>query len=457
MTHFTPASPRLAPGSAPALPSPSPGRTPGLPRSNPRLTPGLTRVLAVILAAAVLLATAGCDGGKIKDQELSEELSAAFSWNWVENPTKAAVDMGLLTQQEAEEGISMERLIEVRKIIQKRKNQNLWLHGFYAGGSYSQIELTKNMDSVSFGWAKVAINDQNEPFLNQTPKDGNGWYVPESSHLATDYLKENSVPYNLCVFGSAGVVTECIREENRDKTVAELVKTGENYGGITVDFEGLRGEENKENFTIFMENLRKTLPNDKKLYVCVQPLTWFNGYDYRALGEVCDKVILMAHDYQWLSVPEEKIGTSDTDTPVAPSNHVYNALRDITDAATGVREREKVVLAISFGSCGLEIDENGLLCNNSLVYPGADTLEKRLAQPEAEVTFHEGYQSPYVTYQNEEGRWFKVWFENEESVLAKLELARLFGISGLSLWRLGSIPNGQEYNVWNGLLREMEQ
>lgn len=195
------------------------------------------------------------------------------------------------------------------------------------------------------------------------------------------------------------------------------------------------------------------LPKEKKLYVCVQPLTWFNGYDYRGLGAACDKVILMAHDYQWLSVLEENLGTDRTKTPVAPLNHVYSALRDITDPETGVECTEKVVLAISFASCGVEIDENWLLCNQSLFTPGTDTLEKRLGQPEAEVTFDEPTQSPFVTYQNEEGRWFKVWFENEESVAAKLTLARLFGISGLSLWRLGSIPNGENYNVWNCLLQ----
>lgn len=447
----TPSSPDVSTAGRPR------GRTAAHPAGDGRFSaPRLAwarRFLALILALFLPLSFLGCGESKIRDLELSEELSAAFGWEWIKNPTKTAVDMGLLTQDEVENGISLERLIEVRKTIENRKNSELFLHGFYAGGSYGQIELTKEMDSVSFGWAKVAINEENGLFLNQSPGDGNGWYVPEGSQTAIDYMEENHTPYHLSVFGSSGVAKEWIAPENREEAVELLVAAAADYDGLTIDFEGLRGEEMKENFTKFMENLRESLQNEKKLYVCVQPLTWFNGYDYRGLGAICDKVILMAHDYQWLSVPEENLGTDQTETPVAPLNHVYSALRDITDSEIGVENTEKVVLAISFASCGVEIDENGLLCNQSLFTPGTDTLEKRLGQPEAEVVFDEATQSPCVTYQNEEGRWFKVWFENEESVGAKLALARLFGISGLSLWRIGSIPNGENFNVWNSLLQ----
>lgn len=424
------------------------------PRTGP-VSPRFRRLLALALAAAMMVGLVGCGEGKIKGEQLSKELSDALGWSWIENPTKAAVDMGLLSQQEAEEGITAEGLIEIRKTVEKRKKGETFLHGFYAGGSYGQIDLAKEMDSVSFGWAKIDMDEEAELFLNQSAENGNGWYVPAGSQVAVDYMEENRVEYNLCVFGSSGDAKDWTDPKRREKGIELLAAAAEAYGGLTIDFEGLRGEENKENFTVFMEKLRKALPSDKKLYVCVQPLTWFNGYDYRALGEVCDKVILMAHDYQWLSVPEENLGTNRTETPVAPLNHVYNALRDITDGERGVTEREKIVLAISFGSCGVEIDENGLLCSKKLFAPTVETLEKRLGQEEAEVTFHERYQSPFVTYQNEEGRWFKVWFENEESVRAKVALARLFGVSGVSVWRLGSIPNGENYNAWNGLLREM--
>lgn len=412
-------------------------------------------MLVLALAAVLALGSVGCGETTLRGEELAAELSAALDWDWLSDPTRAAVDMGLLTEEEAQRGVSLERLIEVRREIKERLDEPTWLHGFYAAGSYGQIELASDMDVVSLGWAKLAVDESGTPCLNQSSSQGNGWVLPESSHLATDYLEESNVPYHLCVFGVAGTVKECVGKEKRADTVAALVRAAEDYAGLTIDFEGLRGEELREDFSDFLRALRRELGEEKTLYVCVQPLTWFNGYDYRTLGQVCDKVILMAHDYQWLSVPEDKLGTADTDTPVAPLNHVYNALRDITDPETGVEDKSKIALAVSFASCGVEVDENGLLIGDRLYTPGMATLEQRLGQPEAEVTFVEKYQSPYVTYQNEEGRWFKVWYENEESVTAKWKLAKEFGIQGLSLWRLGSIPNGENYNVWQGLLQEM--
>ena len=43
-----------------------------------------------------------------------------------------------------------------------------------------------------------------------------------------------------------------------------------------------------------------------------------------------------------------------------------------------------------------------------------------------------------------------VWYENSDSIQAKCDLARYFGIGGVSLWRLGLVPNysDQHLDVW---------
>ena len=111
----------------------------------------------------------------------------------------------------------------------------------------------------------------------------------------------------------------------------------------------------------------------------------------------------------------------------------------------------KVALAISFGSAGFHIDEDGKLLDTTIYHPGASTLAARLAQPDTVVTYSDKYRNPYAIYTNEEGERYKVWYEDARSVADKLQLARMFGITGVSLWRVGIIPAATGYDVWSAV------
>ncbi len=341
-----------------------------------------------------------------------------------------------------------------------------WLHGFYAFSSYSQIDLTAGMDAVSVGWAMMDVDPETGPWLNQTSQNGNSWVVPQQSELATGYFQENGTPCHLNVYAGPGSLTlpdgtvtndlYGILEtaQARTQAVELLVAAAADYDGLTIDFEGLRAAL-KEPFVTFMTELRAALPADKGLWVCVQPPDWYDGFDYRALGEVCDKVILMAHDYQWTSVPESYVGTGNTDTPVTPIRYIYTALRAITDPETGVADRSKVALAISIAAVAVEVDENGVLVGNTLYTPGPSSVIQWLRDPDTERGWSEDYRNPYLYCTTEDGRRLRVWYEDARSAMEKVQLAQLFGVTGVSLWRIGNIPNyadeGLDYDVWGAL------
>ena len=80
------------------------------------------------------------------------------------------------------------------------------------------------------------------------------------------------------------------------------------------------------------------------------------------------------------------------------------------------------------------------------------TLTARLNQPDTVVTYSDKYRNPYALYTTEDGSQYKVWYENEQSVLDKLQLARMFGVTGVSLWRIGNIPASSGYDVWSAML-----
>ncbi len=420
------------------------------------------RVWALLLIFTLLC---GC-APQISPEKLSGELDAAFDWDWLGDPLSSAVDMGFLTWEEAREGVSEDRLADILGKISARKEEKTpWLHGFYAMGSYDQLSYAQKLDTVSLGWARLTWDGA--PYVSTSPENGNDWFTPTGSDAALTALADYGVPNALTVFSStARTVTlpdgadtseleAAILPENQDAAVAALVEASEPYQGLTIDFEGLKKADRREDFSQFMDKLRAALPPDKPLYVAVPPPEWYAGYDYRRLGELCDKVILMAHDYQWVTLSHSDLGSSKTDAPPAPLDRVYQALRAVLDPETGIRDPKKLVLAICFASAGVEVYEDGdLLAGTTLYSPGPVTLSQRLSQPDAQPGFSEKYQTPYVFYHDENGVRYKVWYEDARSVTAKLRLAGLFGLGGASIWRLGSIPDFENYDVWTAICQE---
>ncbi|WP_027399680.1 glycosyl hydrolase family 18 protein [Anaerovorax odorimutans] len=54
----------------------------------------------------------------------------------------------------------------------------------------------------------------------------------------------------------------------------------------------------------------------------------------------------------------------------------------------------------------------------------------------AEIKFDEVAQAPYYEYYDTEGRQHIVWFENDRSIRAKLDLVNEYGLAGVSYWSI---------------------
>ena len=338
------------------------------------------------------------------------------------------------------------------RCYERYSSQTQWLHGFYAFSSYPQLSYAGEMDAVSLGWARLEADESGVPLVNSSAENGNDWARPEQSDLVTGYLSERSIPYNLNIFGSASTFASITVANTQTEAISQLVAAARPYAGLTMDVEGLRSDH-REAYSAFMAALRAALPADKTLYVCVQPDTWYGGYDYRALGEVCDKVILMAHDYQWSSIPDYYLGTDRTYCPVTPIDQIYTALRHITDPDTGVQDRTKLALAISFNTTGFHVDENGLLLDQTFYHPATSTIAQRLEQEDSTRVWDDQSRNPNLYY-TADGEHYRLWYEDAQSVAEKLRLARMFQITGVSVWRLGMIPDYpgiENYDVWSVL------
>ena len=353
------------------------------------------------------------------------------------------------------------------RIYEKLNQPTKWIHAFYAISSYQQIAYAQDMDAVSAGWSHMHW-DGNSAKLKTDSSDGNDYAIPDGYETAVQTLGEYQTELKLQVYmDTSNGLKEMLasptgREEAVTLIVEELTRTYPEikqnpYSGVTIDFEGLRAES-KENFTLFLQALASEVHAlNKTVYVCVSPVlttgAYYDGYDYRAIGKAADKVILMAHDYDARNLSGFEGSEYYKTTSAAPLDQVYMSLRAIVDPQTGVEDLSKIALAFSNKNIAWQIDENGKLLDPVPAYPSNETVYKRLNQVDTIHGWSANYQTCYAIYTNEAGERWYLLYEDSRTLQSKLNAAKLLGITGVSIWRLGTMPNYSDWN-WSALLQK---
>ena len=343
------------------------------------------------------------------------------------------------------------------RIYEKLRQETDFIHGFYAISSYSQLDLVRQMDAVSAGWSRMTW-DGATALLSTTSANSNEYAVPSGYEEVADTVTSAGGTLNLSVYmdTSDGVKDLLASAEGRSQAVEQIVneltityKTlGRNpYDGVTIDFEGLRSEQ-KADFTAFLTELADAVHGmDKTLYVCVSPMllsgSYYDGYDYGAIGALADKVILMAYDYEARDM-SAFVGTEYYKTAATvPLDQVYLGFSALKSQGVAA---DKIVLGLSCKNVAWKIDREGKMVSGAPVTVSNETLHQRLAQSDTVKGWSDTYQQSYAVYSTEDGSRYFVWYQDGESITRELETAKLLGISGVSLWRLGTIP---AYSDWS--------
>lgn len=356
------------------------------------------------------------------------------------------------------------------RIYEKINQKTDFIHGFYAISSYSQLNLAGGMDTVSAGWSRMTW-DGNTAFLKTTSSEGNEYAIPTGYEEVVETLDGNGTSLHLSVFMDGEELKDLLASQSgRAQAVEEIIKeltasydtVGKNpYDGVTIDFEGLRSTQ-KDNFNAFLQLLASEVHDmGKSLYVCVPSVlttgSYYDGYDYETILTLADKMILMAYDYETRDL-SQFIGTQYYQTAATvPLDQVYWFLQTIAKEAEGLQCSDKLVLGISCKNVAWQIDENNNLLSGEPVYLSNDTVAKRLAQNDTVTGWSSTYQQSYAIYTADDGNRYFLWYQDARSVAQEVQTARLLGVTGLSFWRLGTIP---QYTIgtinwsWSDFLRE---
>lgn len=340
-----------------------------------------------------------------------------------------------------------------------------FLHGFYAISSYSQLGLVNAMDAVSAGWSRMTW-DGTTAVLSTTSAGGNEYAIPTGYDEVVAQAENNDVDLNLSVFMDGQDLKDMLASDSgRAQAVEQIINEltipyntiGKNpYDGVTIDFEGLRSES-IVTFDQFLTELSSRVHYlGKKLYVCVPPVlttgSYYDGYNIARIAALSDKVILMAYDYEDRSMA---VGASAlTAAPTSPMDQAYWSVKKAVEELTASgQDVGKLMLGISCKNVAWKVTsaQDLTLAAAAPFYVSNETLQQRLGQSGTTHGWSDKYQCPYVVYTTEDGSTYFAWYDNARSVQARVDMAKLLGVTGVSVWRLGTIPNSGSWSWMDAL------
>ncbi|HZU13910.1 MAG TPA: glycosyl hydrolase family 18 protein [Chloroflexota bacterium] len=214
--------------------------------------------------------------------------------------------------------------------------------------------------------------------------------------------------------------------------IATLV-LGHDFAGINLDFEGTFGAS-RDAYSDFVTRLADRLrPAGKWVTVDVVPQTrplssyavtsWAAPFDFTALGQACNAVILMAYAYSGRSPG-----------PISP---LWWVKQVIAHARTQVPARS---LVVGLPFYGLHWITNG--GKTTMTDLTQDAALRLLAQSGAVLQRPPRDATPSFSWQDAQGQHV-VHFEDQQSLTAKLCLVRAERIKGVAFWRLGREATSQ--------------
>ncbi|GAA3406883.1 glycosyl hydrolase family 18 protein [Paenibacillus hodogayensis] len=295
-----------------------------------------------------------------------------------------------------------------------------------------QVQTTVGLDIDSPTWFQ--LGDASGTMKDMSNKESVAWL--KSQGYAIHPLVNNQ-------FDSAMTSQFLANPAAQQKFIRALVDKSYDLGvdGINIDFENLAGKD-RAAFTAFMQTLTQAA-HEKKLLVSVDlprgSVKWnhLSAFDHEKLAGIVDYVVTMTYDQHY----------SGSDKPGSVSGLPW--------AEEGVKEfleygipRDKLVMGIPYYVREWKINEaTGALESNRAIYmkDAPALIESKKAVSTWDATFQQ-YKVEYA----EGGYRYVFWLENEDTVKARVDIAKKYDLAGIAVWRLGY----ETTDVWKAILQQ---
>ncbi|MBE6695759.1 MAG: LysM peptidoglycan-binding domain-containing protein [Ruminococcaceae bacterium] len=222
-------------------------------------------------------------------------------------------------------------------------------------------------------------------------------------------------------------------EQTKEKLINEIYSTvkEKGYNGVDLDFEYI-GKSYANEYTDFIKKLRQKLcPEGYYVFVDLPPKTseeqagiLYEGQNYSDIGNAANSVMLMTYEWGYTFSPP---------MPVAPIDRV----REVALFASKEISPDKITLGIpNYGYEWTLPFVEGESRARSISNIGAVELAM---QKNAKIEYDAIAQTPYfIFYEKENGNAIEhiVYFEDANSIKAKLDLVYELGFKGVGIWNI---------------------
>lgn len=315
----------------------------------------------------------------------------------------------------------------IRKSYMSVRKANRYVAGWnYIGGTDKFIEVSDAaaLDIVMPRWYRLR-------------EDGLVSVSPDKSYVDWAHSKGKKV---WSMFGNGfdieltdRILSSSVNREEVIRKVKESLILNE-IDGINVDFENMK-MENREDFVIFIRELKKTLIGSGKI-VSVDVTrenpdpNWSGSYNRASLGEVADYVIMMGYDEYY-----EGRGEAGS---VASLPWVEEGLQKLLKDVPS----HKVLLGVPFYT------REWTIPSGESIPTAKDVFMKDTDHWISELGLTKKWDSAagqnYVEFTNSAGR-HKMWLEDQTSMAARWSLVKKYSLAGVSAWAIGQ----ESSDIWS--------
>jgi spore germination protein YaaH len=246
-------------------------------------------------------------------------------------------------------------------------------------------------------------------------------------------------------FGSARnteILSDSIKQKYLINTIISLLKS-RNGDGVNFDFETVASTQ-RTNLVKFITRAVKMIKAEipaSEISMASPAVDWSGSWDYKALSELCDYLIIMGYDYYWSG--------SSTAGPVAPlEGENYNVTRTVNTYLSAGVNSEKLLLGVPWYGYDWPVVNNNRKATatgsaSSRIYTAAKQLAKTIGS-----TFDQTTKVPWVSYMSS-SIWRQLWYDDTISLSMKYNLVNSLNLGGIGIWALSY--EGGSTEMWRNI------